>query len=128
MARLHAARLLVHGVRTRDRVLLDLAIDLLIPPLATIVALTAVGLGAWLAFSLWAGHLVSGGWLWVGCALGLTVYGLRGWQLSGTGARGLVSLAFVPTYLVWKLMLALRRSTPASGEWVRTAREGREAP
>jgi 1,2-diacylglycerol 3-beta-glucosyltransferase len=128
MARLHALRLLARGVRTRDGVLLDLAIDLLVPPLATIVALTTVGLGVSLALSCRAGHVVSGCWPWIGCALGLAVYGLRGWQLSGTGARGLLGLAFVPTYIVWKLMLALRRSTHAGSEWVRTAREEGEAP
>ena len=128
MARLHAMRLLVRGVRARDRISLDLAMDLLIPPLATLVALTAVGLGASAALSWWAGHVVLGGWLWLGCAVGLGVYGLRGWQLSGTGARGLAGLIFVPAYVVWKIVLLLRRSSHPNGEWVRTAREEGEAP
>lgn len=128
MVRLHALPLLARGVRTRDRVLLDLAMDLLVPPLATLVALTVVGLVASLALSWWSGHLAEITWVWVGCALGLCVYGMRGWQLSGTGARGLLGLCFAPAYVAWKLALMLRRSAHASGEWVRTARGEGEVP
>jgi hypothetical protein len=46
---------------------------------------------------------------------------LRGWQLSGIGARGLLDLARAPGFLVWKLLLMRRRRR--SDEWVRTDRE-----
>lgn len=128
MRRAYAARLLLRGLLRRDRISLDLAMDLLIPPLSTIVAVTAVGLAASAALSWQAGHVLSGARLWIVAAMGLGVYGLRGWQLSGTGARGLADLVFVPTYIVWKLALRLRSSARANGEWVRTAREGEEAP
>jgi cellulose synthase/poly-beta-1,6-N-acetylglucosamine synthase-like glycosyltransferase len=128
MVRLHAPSLLARGLRTRDRVLLDLAMDLLVPPLATLVVLTVAGLAASLALSWWAGYLLGITWLWIGCLVGLVLYGLRGWQLSGTGARGLLGLCFAPTYVVWKLVLMRRRSANAGGEWVRTAREAGKAP
>jgi hypothetical protein len=49
------------------------------------------------------------------------IYVTRGWQLSGTGARGLLDLAGAPFFVVWKVvvMLERRRST----EWVRTHRK-----
>ena len=53
----------------------------------------------------------------------LLLHVARGWQISGTGARGLGALAHVPAYLAWKLTLPLRRATHARGEWVRTARD-----
>jgi 1,2-diacylglycerol 3-beta-glucosyltransferase len=130
MARLHAWPLVVRGLRMRDRVLLDLGLDLLVPPLATLLALTASGLVASAALSWRASHLTLGSWLWLGCTLGLCGYGLRGWQLSGTGARGLLDLIFVPRYVVWKLLLILKRPAHPRDEWVRTARaeEDQEAP
>ena len=128
MARLHAGRLLARALRMRDRVSMDLAIDLLVPPLATLVALTVLGLAASAALSWRDG---SPGRRRLGLArlrAGLSAYVLRGWQLSGTGARGLLALRFVPRYLAWKLALLCRRSTRAGSEWVRTARGDEESP
>jgi cellulose synthase/poly-beta-1,6-N-acetylglucosamine synthase-like glycosyltransferase len=122
MARLHAARLLAQALRKRDRVLLDLAIDLLVPPLATLATLTALGLAGSLVYSYRTGHLAGVAWAWIACGLGLSGYALRGWQLSGTGARGLAALRFVPGYVVWKLLLRARGSGHAGSEWVRTPR------
>jgi hypothetical protein len=61
--------------------------------------------------------------LWLGllCGLSLLAYVLRGWQLSGVGARGLMDLARAPSFVLWKLLLMLRARE--SAEWVRTRRE-----
>jgi hypothetical protein len=75
------------------------------------------------ALSLWAGGPTEAAWPWSLCAVALLLHVARGWQISGTGARGLGALAHVPAYLVWKLTLPLRRATHARGEWVRTARD-----
>jgi cellulose synthase/poly-beta-1,6-N-acetylglucosamine synthase-like glycosyltransferase len=107
----------------RSAVCLDLALDLLVLPLSyvtlNVVALMLLAaLGAfWRADLHW--------WLWLSaaCAASLAVYVLRGWQLSGIGARGLIDLARAPGFLVWKLLLMMRRRT--SNEWVRTDREKR---
>jgi 1,2-diacylglycerol 3-beta-glucosyltransferase len=122
MVRAHAFRLLVRGARLHDRVLLDLAVDLLVPPVATLAAITALGLTASAALSWRAGHLVGAAWAWLCCGLGLLGYGLRGWQLSGTGTKGLLAFWSVPRYIAWKLLLGLRRPARADREWVRTAR------
>jgi 1,2-diacylglycerol 3-beta-glucosyltransferase len=126
MVRLHARRLLAQGLRARDPVSLDLAIDLLVPPLATIALGVVLGLAASAAVSWRAGHVLIAAWVWAGCGAGLLGYGLRAWQLSGTGARGLSGLCCVPIYLGWKILLLARRPARAAGEWVRTAREGAE--
>ena len=60
-------------------------------------------------------------WSGVACAAVLTLYALRGWQLSGTGVRGLVDLLRAPAFVVWKLIVMSRRRE--SPEWVRTERE-----
>ncbi len=122
MARLHAGRLLAQAIGRRDRVSLDLALDLLVPPLATLVSVTALGLAGSLAVSYQAGHLASVAWAWLASTLGLSMYALRGWQLSGTGLRGLTALRFVPRYVAWKLSLWARGSARAGSEWVRTPR------
>jgi 1,2-diacylglycerol 3-beta-glucosyltransferase len=128
MRRRHGFRLLKRAVLGRDRLLFDLAIDVLMPPLSTLAGVTVLGLGAAAAVHIWAGGASLALGLWGACAGFLVLYGVRGWQLSGTGLRGLVSLFYAPVYLVWKLTLPFRRSTGPAGEWVRTTRERRTPP
>jgi 1,2-diacylglycerol 3-beta-glucosyltransferase len=63
------------------------------------------------------------GWLRLSAAfaISLVLYVLRGWQLSGVGAQGLLDLARAPGFLVWKVVLMLNPNK--SREWVRTDRE-----
>jgi hypothetical protein len=113
--------LLAAAFRKRSAVCFDLAADLLVLPLSY-VALNAIALiGAAALASWWNPVFLI--WVWVGaaCALSLVLYVLRGWQLSGIGLRGLVDLARAPVFLIWKVILMLRRRE--SGEWVRTGRE-----
>ncbi len=124
MVRRHAWRLLRRGIVQRDRVVLDLALELIVPPLATIVIVELIGL--LVAGLLWwsTGTVTTAAWVWAGCGAGLAVYTLRGWWLSKTGLSGLVALAAAPGYVAWKLLLPLRHSAAGRGEWVRTPREG----
>jgi hypothetical protein len=96
--------------------------DLLVLPLSYVaLSIAALTAAAWLlapanpATSLWF-------WLGLACFAALVLHILRGWQLSGTGPRGLLDLLRAPFFLLWKLavMFRSRRTT----EWVRTNREG----
>jgi cellulose synthase/poly-beta-1,6-N-acetylglucosamine synthase-like glycosyltransferase len=116
----HFAQLLREGLRRPDRVLLDLAADVLLPPLSTIAAYATLGLAA----TLLAWRFGASSWValpWAVSLAFLTAHVLRGVQLSGTGARGLGALAFAPAYVAWKIASSLR-STRSTGEWVRTSR------
>jgi cellulose synthase/poly-beta-1,6-N-acetylglucosamine synthase-like glycosyltransferase len=113
--------LLRTAVTRRSMVCFDLALDLLILPLSYIVLdiaalLVLAGIVTWLHVSPWP-------WLWIGfaCTCCVSLYVLRGWQLSGIGARGILDLARAPAFLLWKIILMLRRSKPV--EWIRTDRE-----
>jgi len=122
LVRENARRLLLAGLRG-NRVLLDLAMDLVIPPLSSIVVALLFGcfLGLGLLLELQAKGLAVRAY---GAGLAAVVlYVLRGWQVSGTGLRGLLDLALEPWYVVWKLALRLRRPTRATSDWVRTKRE-----
>jgi 1,2-diacylglycerol 3-beta-glucosyltransferase len=103
------------------RIPLDLAADLLVPPLTTLVV--AVGLGV--GFSSWAytrGSVsVVAPAAWMLAALCLTTYVWRGIILAGLGAGVVRDLAWAPVYAAWKLMLLFRRRG-ASTEWIRTPR------
>ena len=113
--------LLYVAVRRRSRVCLDLAFDLLVPPLSHVALIDmALALGAGLA---WWSNSRPGGSLWVAlaCAGILWLYVLRGWQLSGTGLRGLLDLAGAPGFVLWKLIVMSSRA--GSSEWIRTERE-----
>lgn len=107
--------------RQKSRVSLDLALDLLVLPLSY-VALNVLALLAAALFAAWfqAGHFH---WIWVAlaCAATIALYVLRGWQLSGTGLRGLVDLAAAPMFLGWRIVSVLTRRK--SAEWVKTDRE-----
>lgn len=113
------------AIRERNGVLLDLALDLLIPPLSGIVLYTAVGSTATLGIVVagWAGPIVLIPWTLAMAGLG--VYLARGLQMSSQGPRALVDLMHAPKYALWKLGLRLGASRKSSrGEWVRTARAG----
>ena len=100
---------------------LDLALDLLVLPISYV----ALGVGALLLAALlaswWSAAFSAWIWLALGCVLVLAAYVLRGWQLSGTGARGLLDLLGAPVFVIWKLLLMLSRQR--STEWVRTERK-----
>ncbi len=123
LARDHAWRLLAQGLGRRDPVLLDLAVDLLVPPLTRVALGVAVGLAATLL-------LVAGGraapWTlvpWGASLLGLGLYIARGAWLAGVGPAVVLDIARAPVYMLWKLLLPLRERTTGAPRWVRTARE-----
>jgi 1,2-diacylglycerol 3-beta-glucosyltransferase len=125
LARAEGPKLLLEGLLRRDPMRIDLAMDLLVPPLSGL-ALAAL-LGA-MGSTLWCA--VHGGssavavpWL-LSCGF-LVVYVLRGLALSGVGLVGSLALLWAPVYIVWKIGLRLRPGKSSAGEWVRTARGGR---
>jgi len=105
----------------RSAVCLDLALDLLVPPLSWVALNVMLLLVAAAAATWWDPARI--GWLWLAaaCAAALWLHVLRGWQLSGIGLRGLIDLARVPFFLLWKLRVMLSRRTTQG--WVRTERE-----
>ena len=112
--------LLLAAIRRGDAVCFDLAIDLMVLPLSYVTLNVLLLLGASLVAVYWGlAHVV---WVWIAlaCAAGLLAYVLRGWQLSGIGARGVFDLARAPAFLIWKVILMLR---PGTQGWVRTDRE-----
>ncbi|HYQ44936.1 MAG TPA: glycosyltransferase [Polyangiaceae bacterium] len=116
-------RLLRAGLARRNRVLFDLALDLLVPPLSRIAILSVLGALVAAAFSVWSGafSLSLAAFIW--CLFAVVLYVLRGWSVSGTGLRGLVDLGLAPVYVVWKASLRFRKPSRPTSTWVRTKRE-----
>jgi 1,2-diacylglycerol 3-beta-glucosyltransferase len=111
--------LLLAAFAKRSAVCFDLAMDLLILPLSYIV-MSIVGLGLLAAIAATqVPAAISMLWVALGCAGCLALYVLRGWQLSGLGARGLMDLIRAPGFIAWRLLVNLRKR---SNEWVRTER------
>lgn len=116
--------LLKRGLLEGNWMLLDLASDMLVPPLATVAVYTAAGA------AVAAGAVATGlatpvaALPWGVAVAGLTIYVARGVTLSNRGPSVLLDLAHVPKYVGWKLMLALRdRDQARNGkEWIRTTR------
>jgi len=122
--RTQGPKMLRKSLATRDPMLFDLAMDLLVPPLATIVGLAVLGTAASLAAMLFLGRSLLVAAPWILASVMLVFYVLRGVALSGLGLRGLLDLLWAPVYIVWKLILAIRGSGAAAGQWVRTSRDG----
>jgi 1,2-diacylglycerol 3-beta-glucosyltransferase len=122
LVRDHARRLVRAGISRRDRVLFDLGLDLLVPPLSRIaVGMLAAEL-AGIGLLLVGAPGVAAGVYTVGTTA-VAAYVLRGWQVSGTGLRGLADLGLAPVYVGWKATLRFRRPKQATSSWVRTKRE-----
>ena len=98
----------------------DLALDLLVLPLSyVVISIAGFGILAGIA-AMQVPAALSLVWVALGCALCLAIYVLRGWQLSGLGARGLLDLIRAPEFILWKQLIGLRKR---SNEWTRTERK-----
>lgn len=113
---------LLHAAYTRrSAICLDLALDLMVLPLSYVV-INAMALAALAAVGSWFDPgLLPWVWISMACIAAQAAYVLRGWQLSGVGAQGLLDLARAPGFLLWKMLLLLRPRKPQT--WVRTDRE-----
>ncbi len=124
LVRGNATRLLRKGCAHRDRVLIDLALDLLIPPLSRVAVLSVLGLLCAGMLSFWSERLAPAAGPFSFCVLAVILYVLRGWTVSRTGLRGLLDLGLAPAYVGWKATLRFRRPARPTSSWVRTEREG----
>jgi cellulose synthase/poly-beta-1,6-N-acetylglucosamine synthase-like glycosyltransferase len=120
LLRTKAGALLRAAVRQRSAICLDLCVDLLVLPLSYVALSVAVLLAGGAAFA-WQGGALGGLFAGSACAVALLLYILRGWQLSGMGALGLLDLARAPFFVAWKV--ALLCGSRGSLAWVRTARK-----
>jgi cellulose synthase/poly-beta-1,6-N-acetylglucosamine synthase-like glycosyltransferase len=118
----YAGKLLWMSIRKRSALLFDLAMDVIVPPLATLVLVTATGAIGTFVWWRVLHHALHPFVAWAIANAFIALYVLRGWMLSGVGARGLLDLCWAPVYVIWKLGLALRRPSHKKDEWVRTAR------
>jgi 1,2-diacylglycerol 3-beta-glucosyltransferase len=115
--------LIAAAVSARSALLVDLALELLTPPLAQLVVFVACGAAASLA--LCSGRICAPLLAWGFCVLALVAYTLRGWALSGSGVRGLLDLGTAPLYIAWKAGL-LARGNGSPQDWIRTPREQKQ--
>jgi 1,2-diacylglycerol 3-beta-glucosyltransferase len=126
IAKQHAARLLGQGVARRSPLLLDLAMDVIVPPLTYLIGAAFLGAVASGAVSWWATSQGVAPFAWAPWAASLffvACYVLRGVVVANVGWAGVAALAYAPMYMIWKLALAVKQSRQRKGEWVRTARE-----
>ena len=123
MARTHALPLLKQAWQRRSPMLLDLALDVIVPPLTTLVVWAILGLAACSLAGAYGRTPIVASWLFGLSLAALTIYVLRGWALSGAGVRGLADLILAPVYMGWKLVLRLMPGTHHPEEWVRTRRD-----
>ena len=118
--RAHGCKLLWQGLRDRDGVLLDLFMDLAVPPLTQLVLFAFLGTAAGTVLAWSSGRAPLALWPFLFADLALAFYVLRGSYLSGP--RGLRDLAIAPAYVLWKIgLFVVPPRRPDT--WVRTPRE-----
>lgn len=118
LARRHALGLLAEGLRRRDLVRVDAAIEQLIPPLSVLLALSALcGAVASLVGSTtpaYLGALAAGG---------IALHLLVAMRLVHAPSRAYFALAYAPVYALWKAALYARALLPGGPKrWIRTER------
>lgn len=123
LIRTYAPRLLRQAWQKRSALCLDLALDLLTLPLAYVV--TSLVLTAFLAGAVSAILPDMAVWLWgcLGLFSALILHVFRGWQLCPLGPSALLTLLRVPFFIIWKLILVMKRH---DGRWIRTKRNDRQ--
>jgi cellulose synthase/poly-beta-1,6-N-acetylglucosamine synthase-like glycosyltransferase len=120
----YVPKLLSQALRQGKLMPLDLAFDLLTPPLTTVALYTAAG--GCLSLGCVVVGLANPVVLlpWGAAGLGLAAYLLAGIRLSPHGLQSIKDLSHAPRYALWKLTLKLRKQDPQDQAWVRTQRNG----
>ena len=122
LLRRHGSNLVKRGL-AGNGVLLDLAADVLVPPLSRIAGAAVLGFAAAAVGGVVTGGFVASRNAFLASLAAIAAYVFRGWAVSGTGARGLADLALAPWFMIWKLTLARRAPARTDAEWIRTTRE-----
>jgi cellulose synthase/poly-beta-1,6-N-acetylglucosamine synthase-like glycosyltransferase len=126
LAKLHGLPLLARSIARGDRVLFDIAMDILVPPLTILFSAAVLGLtaSAVLLVEGAGAAAAAAAALWALAVYLLCVYVIRGVVLSRVGPRAILDLAWAPVYMGWKLVLSLSTAAKRSPDaWVRTPRE-----
>ncbi|MFA7679733.1 MAG: glycosyltransferase family 2 protein [Pigmentiphaga sp.] len=125
LARKHAKSLFYNSIKNSNKISLDLAVDLVLPPLSHLALLNSVLLLAALLLPLFIGF---NAFPWLTVALiNMLIYSLyifRGWQLCPLGLRALLTLFLAPFFMLWKLLILLKSS--GKKQWVKTRRNAEE--
>jgi cellulose synthase/poly-beta-1,6-N-acetylglucosamine synthase-like glycosyltransferase len=120
VARAYTGPLLKAAWQRRSGICLELALDLLTPPLGVI----ALQVGVLLAVALGASFVWPQGLPWIGVGVGMLLlilaHVLRGWQLSPLGPQALLDLFRVPFFIAWKVVVRLRHR--GNRAWIKTRR------
>lgn len=110
------------ALKQRSLLLLDLALDLAVPPLSYVGLACGAGALAELGVGWATGMPGPGLSVWVFNWVCLLAYVGRGVVLSGLGWRAVWALLWAPVYVMWKVLLVLKPGRK-NAAWVRTRRE-----
>lgn len=105
----------------RRLMLVDLSLDLIVPPLSYVGLMVFFGSSAELLLVLARGGFGPSTWVWAINIASLALYVGRGVLLSGLGLTGVLALLWAPVYVFWKITRV--RPWRADQGWVRTQRE-----
>jgi cellulose synthase/poly-beta-1,6-N-acetylglucosamine synthase-like glycosyltransferase len=120
MIRTYVPGLIDEGLRRRSFLLLDAAVEQLIPPFSVVVGLSVVALVA--ALLLRSPRAIG---LAAAIIVGQMIYIFAGLALARAPRSVYRALLFAPAFVIWKIWLYLRMLLGIKpGGWIRTARNG----
>jgi hypothetical protein len=116
--------LMARGLRDRDLVALDAAVEQLIPPISVVFA----GGAAVATLSVAAGLAIPA-YLAMFGTLAVVLHVVAGLAATRAPVRTYIALANAPRYVLWKVALYARAIVaPPGTPWIRTARRLGDAP
>jgi len=119
MLRTYVPRLLREAARRPSYVLMDAAIEQLIPPSSVLAGASIVAGVAALLLRAWGAAIVAGG-----LVLGQAIYLVAGLLLARAPGRVYLALVYAPALIAWKVWLYVRVLLGRDRQgWVRTPRE-----
>jgi cellulose synthase/poly-beta-1,6-N-acetylglucosamine synthase-like glycosyltransferase len=120
LARQKAVPLFYKAITSRNKIILDIAIDLLVPPLSYLLLAMAAGSGFELASYLMTGKTGLLTFLWMLAFGAIGIYVTAGISYSRLGFAAIRAMMYVPYFIIWKTV----RAHPfySLKNWIRTER------
>lgn len=126
MIRTRGLPLLLRALATANRPLLAIALDVCVPPLASLVAVQCGLLVLTAAYALVTGHVAALVLVAAGLA-GVSLGVVRAWRRFGRAVISSSELAAIPGYVLGKLPIYLDALLGRKAGWQRARREGEDA-
>jgi 1,2-diacylglycerol 3-beta-glucosyltransferase len=126
LARRLGPALVRDAIVRRSAMLADLAVDLLVPPVSALAAVSVLGLGAAVLLAIAQGTLPAAAAVWLGACAALAAHVAHAAAAAVRGRALARAVPALPGYALRKTRIAGRALRSSDERWIRTMRAGEE--